>query len=166
MNFAATSMIDGIGLTAGLIGWAMKAEKARADRGRIGARSDDDPEAVPQREYEPKTRLRTISDLDGRTRATRLALRLLAGLEADLGGDLSAAQRELVKRAALLGAIVEDCEARWLERRPADLTLYGMLVDRQRRILEALGLERKARDVTPPHNPTDAIIAAIRREAA
>lgn len=94
-------------------------------------------------------RLRTLDDLDGRTRAAKLARDLVAALEADLGGDLSAAQRELVTRAALLGAITQDAEANWLSRNPVDLALYGTLADRQRRILEALGLKRVARDVTP-----------------
>lgn len=92
--------------------------------------------------------LKTLDDLDGRTRAAKLAHRLVTDLESDLGGDLSTAQRELVKRAALLGAIVEDYEVRWLEHKGADLSLYGTLVDRQRRILETLGLGRVARDVT------------------
>jgi hypothetical protein len=39
-----------------------------------------------------------------------------------------------------------------LERRPSDLAIYGTLVDRQRRILEALGLKRQPRDITAPVN--------------
>jgi hypothetical protein len=66
----------------------------------------------------PRKRLRTLSDLDGRTHAAQQAHKLVARLEADLGGDLSTAERELVKRAALLGAIVEDTEVAWLERSP------------------------------------------------
>ena len=96
----------------------------------------------------PRLRLKTLSDLDGRTFSAQQAHRLVAQLEADLGGDLSTAQRELVKRAAILGAIVEDTEVAWLERKPADLTVYGTLVDRQRRCLEALGLQRLPRDVS------------------
>ena len=80
----------------------------------------------------PRTRLRTIDDLDGRTFAAREARKLIAELERDLGGDLSVAQRELVKRAAVLGAIISDHEVAWLEHRPSDLTTYGTLVDRQR----------------------------------
>jgi hypothetical protein len=95
-----------------------------------------------------KVRLRSLDDLDNRTAAARRARELVADLESDLGGDLSTAERELVKRAALLGAIVEDTEVRWLQRQHADLSLYGTLVDRQRRILETLGLRRRPRDVT------------------
>lgn len=96
-----------------------------------------------------KVRLRSIDNLDQRTHAARRARELVAELERDLGGDLTTARRELVKRAAMLGAIIEDHEVRWLRREPADLGTYGTLVDRQRRILETLGLDRVARDITP-----------------
>lgn len=106
-----------------------------------------------------KVRLRSLDDLDNRTAAARRARELVAELQSDLGGALTTAQRELVKRAALLGAIVEDHEVRWLQRESADLSLYGTLVDRQRRILETLGLHRK--DVTP--DVTAAVIDQIAR---
>ncbi|MGA7453739.1 MAG: hypothetical protein WBW73_21510 [Rhodoplanes sp.] len=101
-----------------------------------------------------KLKLLCLEDIDARFRAGRLANQLKADLEADLGGpeNLNAAQRELVKRAAVIGAIVGDVEATWLTGKVADLSLFGMLVDRQRRLLEALGLHqggRKAKDVTP-----------------
>jgi hypothetical protein len=87
---------------------------------------------------------------------------LISQLERDLGGDLSTAQRELVKRAAILSAIISDHEVRWLEDKPADLSVYGVLVDRQRRVLEALGLDRKPRDVSPTTFDYDKLISAVR----
>src|SRR5262245_38505089 len=93
-----------------------------------------------------KAQLRTLSDLDGRTLAARRARDLVAALTADLGGDLSAAQGELVQRAGLLGAYLEDCEARWLGGDDVDLSTYLTACDRQRRVLTTLGLERRARD--------------------
>jgi hypothetical protein len=89
-------------------------------------------------------------------------------LQADLGGDLSTSQLELVKRAALLGAIVEDAECAWLENKPANLSVYGMLVDRQRRVLEALGMKRQPRDVTPNNNTVDlkALVKRVKAKAA
>ena len=64
--------------------------------------------------------------MDGRTRAARLAARLVGELENDLGGgeliaELTAGQRELVKRVAMLSAITEDIETRWLEHQTVDL---------------------------------------------
>ena len=56
------------------------------------------------------------------------------------------AQRELVKRAAMLSAMAEDAEVRWLERKPVDLVVYGQIADRLRRLLN-LGLDRRPRFV-------------------
>ena len=83
----------------------------------------------------------------------KLANQLCADLEADLGGadNLNGAQREIIRRAAVMGAICGDLEAHWLTQKQADLALLGTLADRQRRLLESLGLHhggRKARDVT------------------
>ena len=121
-------------------------------------RSERDREPVPR----PSASLRTLDDLDGRTRAAKLAQRLVAGLEADLGGGdaLSVGARELIKRAALLGAIVEDCEVRWLERKPVDIDTYLAAVNAQRRVLVTVGLDRVPRDVTP--DATGQIVESIR----
>jgi hypothetical protein len=96
-----------------------------------------------------KARLRSLSDLDGRSLAARRARDLVAALTADLGGDdnLSAAQRELIRRAALLAAYLEDAEARWLAGEQVDVAAWLSAIDRQRRTLMALGLERRARPV-------------------
>src|ERR1700739_2633704 len=94
-----------------------------------------------------KQRLRTIADLDGRTVAARRARDLVSALTADLGGDVSAAQAELVQRAGLLGAYLEDAEARWLAGDNVDVTAWLSAIDRQRRTLMALDLERRARPV-------------------
>jgi hypothetical protein len=55
-----------------------------------------------------------------------------------------------VQRAAVLGAFIEDCEARWIGGEPFEVGDYLPAINAQRRILETLGLERRARDVTPP----------------
>src|SRR6516162_8051449 len=63
-----------------------------------------------------RTRFITLADLDGRTRAARNARDIAAAMTADLGGeqDLTEAQRQLIRRAATLGALIEDFEARFL----------------------------------------------------
>jgi hypothetical protein len=93
-------------------------------------------------------RLRRLADLDARTAGARRAKALIAEMEADLGHDLTAGKRELVTRAALLGAYLADAEASWLAGQEVDTAAWFSAVDRQRRLLEVLGLERKARDVT------------------
>ena len=99
-----------------------------------------------------KLALLSLDDLDGRCRGAKHANQLRAELEADLGGadNLSAAQREIVKHAAIVGAILGDVEANWLVGKSADLSVLGMLIDRQRRLFETLGLHtgRKPKDVT------------------
>jgi hypothetical protein len=94
-----------------------------------------------------KTRLRTLNDLDRRTLASRLAQDLIGSISADLGGDLTTAQSELVQRAALLGAFLEDCETRWLMGEPVETGAWFSAIDRQRRLLEVLGLKRVPRPV-------------------
>jgi hypothetical protein len=97
-----------------------------------------------------KARLVTLETLDGRTAAAREARRLIAALSADLGGDdqLSAGERQLVTRAALVGAIVTDFEARWVAGENMPLADYLSAVNVQRRVLATLGLQRRSRDVS------------------
>lgn len=52
-------------------------------------------------------------------------------------------------RAAMTGAIVADFEARWVAGEQVQLGDYLQAVNVQRRLLATLGLERRARDVTP-----------------
>ena len=100
-----------------------------------------------------KWQLLSLDDLDHRSRSARLANQLVADLVADMGGEdnINAAQYEIIRRAALLGAVCGDIEATWLTTKDGDLSLLGTLADRQRRMLESLGLHhaRKPRDVTP-----------------
>jgi hypothetical protein len=57
-------------------------------------------------------------------------------------------------------AIVEDCEVRWLERKPINVDTYLAAVNAQRRVLITVGLDRVPRDVTP--DATAQIVEAIR----
>lgn len=98
-----------------------------------------------------KARLRTLGDLDRRTKAGQAALKLRDDIAADLGGwdRLSAMQKELVSNAALLGAMIEDAGVSYLKGEPADLAEFMALTNAQRRLLSDLGLDRQPRDVTP-----------------
>jgi hypothetical protein len=95
-----------------------------------------------------KARFKTLEALDGRTLAARFARDLVRRLEADLGGDLTAAQMELVKRAAVLGAFIADCEARYLAGEQPDVASWLAAINNQRRLLESIGLQRVAREVS------------------
>ena len=88
---------------------------------------------------------------DGRSASYRRFKDVLEQILADLGGadSLSEAQRQLCRRAAMLSVMAESMEADAIGNKPFDVDLYGQLTDRLGRCLQRLGLERKARDVTP-----------------
>lgn len=98
-----------------------------------------------------KARLLTLADLDSRTRACKQALALRDGFLSDLGGAdyASTGQRELAQRGAILGAMLEDQEARYMRGDGVDLAEYCTLVNAQRRVLSDIGLARRPRDITP-----------------
>jgi hypothetical protein len=98
-----------------------------------------------------KIRLQSLDDLDGRTSAYRKTAELIDRVEADLGGadQLSTAQQQIIRRAALTGAMIEDLGAKWLSGMPIDLALFCTLSNAERRLYETVGLNRRPRDVTP-----------------
>ena len=108
------------------------------------------PTNIPQLQGR-KARLLTRGDLDKRTRASRQAEALAVGLESDLGGpkNITIAQRQLIEHAAVMGAIIEHYGAQWLAGKSVDVPEYLSAINAQRRVLVTLGLERRARDITP-----------------
>jgi hypothetical protein len=54
-----------------------------------------------------------------------------------------------VQRAAVLGAIIESDEVRWLSGDKIAVELHLSAINAQRRVLDTLGLKRRPRDVTP-----------------
>ena len=96
-------------------------------------------------------RLMTIEHLDGRTRAAHHVRLLRDNLESDLSGgaDLTTGQRQLIQRAAVLGALIEHTEAKWSIGEPIEINEYLAAINAQRRVLATLGLERRSRDVSP-----------------
>ena len=75
---------------------------------------------------------------------------LRSRLESDLGGSdrLTEGQRQF-GTTAMLGAMLEDLEARWLTGASLELAEYCAAVNVQRRVLATIGLSRIARDATP-----------------
>jgi hypothetical protein len=97
-----------------------------------------------------KVRLLTLSDLDKRTGAAYRAHSLMRAITEDLGGEdrLATGERQIIQRAALLGALAEDQEARWLLGQPIDTGTLCAIGNAQRRLLETVGLKHRPRDVT------------------
>ena len=61
---------------------------------------------------------------------------LIAVVESDLGGSdqLSTGERQIVQRAAVTGALIEDYETRWLAGHRLDPAAAGAAADVRRRV--------------------------------
>jgi hypothetical protein len=95
-----------------------------------------------------------LPGIDGRSAWIRRAKDLIAEHLSDLGGpgNASAAERSITRRVAVLSVELEHLEARFATAgaaRPEDLDLYQRTANSLRRLLEAVGLQRRPRDVTP-----------------
>ncbi len=97
------------------------------------------------------TKLFCVDGLDGRSQTARRFRDLVETIGNDLGGadHLSEGQKQLIRRAATLSIMAEAMEADAVRNLAFDGEAYGVLCDRLGRCLQRLGLERKARDVTP-----------------
>jgi hypothetical protein len=97
-----------------------------------------------------KVKLLTLADLDHRTTAARRAHDLIDSIHSDLGGvaHLATGEQQIVQRAALIGTMAEDVEARWLAGQSIDPNILCVLANAQRRLFETLGLSRRSKDVT------------------
>jgi hypothetical protein len=76
---------------------------------------------------------------------------LIAGHCSDMGSRdmISQAQFSLIRRAAAIECELEVLEGRLSQGQPVDLDCYGRGASHLRRILETLGLERRAKDIGP-----------------
>jgi hypothetical protein len=107
----------------------------------------------------------TLDRLDKRYAAARRALALVRAFETDLGGAdrLSEGAKQLVRRAAALGAYLEGCEVKWLRGEQVNLLDYRAATNTQRRCIETIGATaRQARSV----NEITPLEHARRREEA
>ena len=93
-----------------------------------------------------------LGDVDGRSREARRYRDVYAALIAHLGGEdyASEVKRHLAKRASALIVWAEVEEAKLATGEALDVQTYTTAVNALRRLLGDLGLERAARDVTPP----------------
>ena len=91
----------------------------------------------------------TLAGVDGRSMMARRFREITSGIEDDLGGDLTEAQKHLTARAACLACWCEEREADLANGQDFDALQYATVSNALRRLLSDLGLERKARDVTP-----------------
>jgi hypothetical protein len=95
-----------------------------------------------------------LDDLDHRSAWARRLRDLIAAHTSDLGGrdNISEAERVLIRRAAMLALQTEMMEKHFAsnggEATPQQIETYQRVVNTLRRTLEALGLERRQKDVS------------------
>jgi hypothetical protein len=94
-----------------------------------------------------------LHGVDGRSPWVRRCKDVINAHIADLGGldNCSAAERSIVRRAAVLTTELEVLEVRFAKAGEAsslDLETYQRCANSLRRLLEAIGLQRRPRDVT------------------
>lgn len=95
-----------------------------------------------------------IENVDGRSPWARRYRDLISLHLADLGGTdyVSEAERSIVRRCVTLEVELERMEGLFAqagEADPAALDLYQRTANSLRRLLEANGLQRRARDIVP-----------------
>jgi hypothetical protein len=98
---------------------------------------------------------RILANTDHRSGPMRRLKDLIAAHESDLANDLSASEKSLVRRASIIELQLEMMEQRFAqaeggEATAAQLQAYQQCTNTLRRTLEALGLQRRAKDVSTP----------------
>jgi hypothetical protein len=90
-----------------------------------------------------------LDNVDGRSAVARRYRDVLNELISDLGGDPSGAQSAIARRAAALCVVCEQAEAEMVAGVKLDVAEFVTATNSLRRLLADLGLERRARDITP-----------------
>lgn len=110
-------------------------------------------EAVPSRQRSRITNgSALLPGIDGRSAWVRRCKDIIAAHLSDLGGEdnTSTAERSIVRRAAVLTTELERLEAKFANAGAADaeqLDQYARVANSLRRLLEAVGLQRRPKEV-------------------
>ena len=136
-------------------------------------RNRDVAEPAPPTLRSRVTNGRTLFAGDGDMRSpwARRLRDVLALHLSDLGGpaNVSEAERSICRRAAVLTVELERLEAKFATDKAADsdLDLYQRTAGNLRRLLECVGLERRARDITVESDQAklDRILGYVEEEA-
>lgn len=129
-------------------------EKLPADQTGVdpGSRAD---QGRKKADHPPVRDGRLLPGVDGRGAWARRARSILQAHLTDLGGveNTSVAERSLCRRCATLSIALEQLEAKFAAAEGVishtDLDLYARGTGHLRRTLESLGLERRAKNITP-----------------
>jgi len=112
------------------------------------------PESLAKRRRQHKAtrpQLLTRAQLDGRTSAAKAFDKLVSDIEADLGGrdQLSTIQLALIEAFAGAAVTLQHLNTRLALGEEIDLGQYAQTVSAMVRVASRLGLQRRARDLTP-----------------
>ncbi|MEL7719025.1 hypothetical protein AAG598_03185 [Citromicrobium bathyomarinum] len=121
---------------------AAKLRKSAQDSARVGTMSPASRSRIANGSA-------VLAGVDGRSVTYRRYRDILGQLVSDLGGDPSEAQMQIARRAASLAVWAEEQDASAANGEPLDIGTYTTASNSLRRLLADLGLERRARDVTP-----------------
>jgi hypothetical protein len=121
--------------------------RSRPDRLKIGHQKDAQKSRITNGSA-------LLPGIDGRSAWVRRAKDVIAAHLSDMGGEdnTSAAERSIIRRASVLTVELERLEAKFAlagEANTADLDVYARMAGNLRRLLEAVGLQRRPRDVGP-----------------
>lgn len=90
-----------------------------------------------------------LPGVNARSTTMRRYREIYAQLVRDMGGDPSEAKSIIAKRSTTLAIWCEDVEARMANGGDIDIGEFTTATNALRRLLADIGLERKARDITP-----------------
>lgn len=90
-----------------------------------------------------------LAGLDHRSVVMRRYREILSQLVTDMGGDPSEAKSIIAKRSATLAVWCEQAEATMAEGGDINIGEFTTATNALRRLLVDIGLERKAKDITP-----------------
>ena len=90
-----------------------------------------------------------LAGVDGRTTQARRFREIFTNIAQDMGGDPTEAQKAIAARAATLCVWCEAAEVEFASGGELDVLTYSTVSNAMRRLLSDLGLERRAKDVTP-----------------
>jgi hypothetical protein len=92
-----------------------------------------------------------LAGIDGRSATARRYKEILTTIIADQGGAdrLSETRSQLIRRFAAASVLAETIEARIIEGEPVDLNEHAQLSSTLVRLAQRIGIDRRARNVTP-----------------
>jgi hypothetical protein len=98
-----------------------------------------------------RVRLLTREHLDGRTTSARMFSQLAAQIETDLGGrdDLSAIELQLIEAFCGASILLNHLNTKLIQGEPVEPLAHAQAASTLVRVANKLGLQRRARDVSP-----------------